>query len=125
MPVLATAADVEDRLGRQLAADELHKVAGLLDELTVHAVREVAALSDVEQPAPLAVRVVVSRAVADVLPLRADGVTVETVGPFTRRYAESSGGGPRLTGEGLDALRVACGGLPSARARSMNNLPAC
>lgn len=122
MPVLATAADVEDRLWRDLADGEVHRVAGLLDELTADALTRVPELSAIEQPAPLAVRVVVSRAVVDAFGARTDGVAAETVGPFTRRYVDGSARGVRLSDEQVSDLRVAVGLPPLPRAKSISTL---
>lgn len=123
---LATASDVEARLGRPLTAAETPRVEGLLEDASALVLGH---LAWDEEPSPLPgeVRIVVSRMVARVLERDAvAGVESETqtTGPFGRTLRFTAGatsGGPWLAaadkvilrrhraGGGLTAVTVSTG----------------
>lgn len=92
---LATALDVEARLGRPLTPAETGLTPGLLDEASAIVVGEGYVIAT---PVPPTIAIVVSRMVARVLrsPEDADGLesTQLSAGSFqmTQKYADSSGG---------------------------------
>lgn len=110
MPRVATPTDVEKRLGRDLDADELAVVEGLLEEAEVLVEGYLGRIPD---PVPRRVSVVASRMVARVLEQPdAEAFYAESVqhsaGPFseTKRYSTgASGGSPWLTAADKQALR--------------------
>lgn len=110
MPRVATPTDVEKRLGRDLDADELAVVEGLLEEAEVLVEGY---LGRIPEPVPRRVSVVASRMVARVLEQPdAEAFYAESVqhsaGPFseTKRYSTgASGGSPWLTAADKQALR--------------------
>lgn len=89
----ATSADVESRLGRTLTAEEAQRFPGLLEEASVLVEGHCGRVFD---PVPTAVRVVVSKTIAQALtaPRSVEGVSSEQLvaGPFSRQYS--------FTGEG-------------------------
>lgn len=108
--MLADAADVAARLGRQLTSDENARVSGLLDEASVMAGEW---MRCVPEPVPDAVRIVVSRMVARVL---TTGDSIEPavtgvqagMGVFTvnRTFSsDATSGGVWLTRQDKNTLR--------------------
>ncbi len=108
--MLADAADVVARLGRDLTADETARVSGLLEEASVMAGEWMRCVPD---PVPDAVRIVVSRMVSRVFSV---GDTAEpavtdvqaTMGVFqvNRRFSpDASSGGVWLTRQDKNMLR--------------------
>lgn len=108
--MLADAADVVARLGRDLTPDETARVGGLLQEASVMAGEWMRCIPD---PVPDAVRIVVSRMVARVFSV---GDTTEpavtdvqaTMGVFqvNRRFSpDASSGGVWLTRQDKNMLR--------------------
>lgn len=114
-PPIATPTDVEKRLGRDLHADEIDVVDGLLEEAEVLIEGY---LGKIPQPVPRRITVVASRMVARVLEQPdAEAFYAESVqhaaGPFseTKRYSTgASGGAPWLTTADKQSLRQARSG---------------
>lgn len=108
MQALATTADVSERLGRQLTADETARVTGLLKEATAAVISY---LGCTPEPVPDQVVIVVSRITARVLNTdNPVGVThdAQIMGAFstTRRYGtDASSGGVWLTRQDKNMLR--------------------
>lgn len=106
---LASAADVEVRLGRSLTSEEIPKVESLLTEASVLVEGYLdecfdALVTGISMTVPVRVRVVVSRIVARCLNAPTDSVGLESTqmsaGPYqqTRNYSEGlTSGGPWLT----------------------------
>lgn len=114
--MLATKADVEQRLGRALDTEEETRVDGLIDEAS--ALVTGWCRRAIPDPAPKAVMIVVSRMVARVFDSPAEMVGVESTqvsaGSFqlSRNYAaDSSTGGPWLARADRIMLRPWRGGV--------------
>lgn len=107
--MLATTADVEQRLGRELAEDEITRVDGLLEEASELVTAECRPLPT---PTPTAVRIVTSRIVARVLTGPTDMTGVESTqvsaGSFqlSRNFnSDGVSGGPWLSKTDRKMLR--------------------
>lgn len=117
--MLATRADVETRLGRELDADEIARVDGLLEEASELVIAECRPLPT---PTPSAVRIVVSRIVARALsgPDETPGVesTQVSAGSFqlSRNFtSDGVSGGPWLSKTDRKMLRPWRRGVANVR----------
>lgn len=106
---LATVEDVEKRLDAELDADARTRVEALLEEATVLVEGY---LGTVPEPVPRAVRVVVSRMVAQVIESPDTGFFTESesvsAGPFSKNVTFASGGNggaPWLSSSAKTTLR--------------------
>jgi hypothetical protein len=146
--MLASASDVEVRLGRSLTAAELAQVDGLLDEASLIVESWLRCASFPWTPArpgtpinmtliPVRVRLVVSRMVARVLLQAASNASTpvgatqvqQTAGPFSQGVSYAAGvtsGAPWLAKIDKDLLRDhRCGGGAVSLGLRSDHLPGC
>lgn len=108
MALLATLADVVDRIGDDLEPDQEKKVMGLLEEASILVEGY---LGRVPDPVPRGVSVVVSRMVARVLQAPAPSFSVDSISNSAGAFSQSqtfttgsSGGSPWLTNQDKTVL---------------------